>query len=175
MQSSQRFLRKIFFKIPKIFPILAPRGASPFIWANLFPIPYRYFLSNLVEIDPVILEKPFKEKVYAGLAVITHSSSIEPSAQVRELKNVPNAIMITIHELRCSLFSIFFLICLSEAQIVIRNTHTHIYRALYTTDIRLVLINSWSKIRICKMNRYRIFLDRNYSLYSYFRFSVRDN
>jgi len=64
-----RFTRSRFFKIHQILPLFAPYwapiGASPLIFANLIPIPQRYFFPNLVQISLVVLEKKsFKGKVY---------------------------------------------------------------------------------------------------------------
>jgi len=74
MHSSQWFLRRRFFKIPKIFTILTP---TPWFEQPWIPcIPYRCFLPNLVKINTVVLEKKsFKRKVYAGQRMGGHHYS----------------------------------------------------------------------------------------------------
>jgi len=80
-----------FFKIHQILPLFvpywAPICASPWFSQTWIPIPQRYFLPNLVQINSVVSEKKsFKGKVYGRttndgwwLIPIAH---FEPSAQV---------------------------------------------------------------------------------------------
>ena len=74
-----------WFNVFHYFIIISPwKKVGPFTWKNYIPITQGYFVSSLVEIGPVVLEKKMKmQKVYRQTKFIgDQKSSLELLAQV---------------------------------------------------------------------------------------------